>query len=375
MNAATRLLRDLVAIPSINPSFAPDDEARTGEESVARHLIDIARRQGLDIARQPVLPGRRNTLITLRPTGKVQRRILLAPHLDVVPAADRQFQPVIKNDRLHGRGACDTKGSVAAYFHTLCQLAKSKQRPRHTEIIFVGLVDEECNQAGSRAFGQSKLKADLAIVGEPTMLKVVTAHKGDLWWRLETKGRAAHGARPELGRNAVHAMARIVDLLETKYAAQLKKRRHPLLGSPTINVGVMRGGHQPNVVPDHCTIDIDRRTLPGETAATVRHEITALLKPAKLKAIITDLKGVDSLPLETDPALPLVCDFMRIARCAKPRGVDFFTDASPIAAGGTPALVFGPGNIAQAHTDDEWLDLNQLDTAIAILTRFLQTQP
>ncbi|MEC8928905.1 MAG: M20 family metallopeptidase [Verrucomicrobiota bacterium] len=375
MNAATRLLRDLVAIPSINPSFAPGDKARTGEESVARHLIDIARRHGLDIARQPVLPGRRNTLITLRPTGKVQRRILLAPHLDVVPAADRQFQPVIKNDHLHGRGACDTKGSVAAYFHTLCQLAKSKQRPRHTEIIFVGLVDEECNQAGSRAFGQSKLKADLAIVGEPTMLKVVTAHKGDLWWRLETKGRAAHGARPELGRNAVHAMARIVDLLETKYAAQLKKRRHPLLGSPTINVGVMRGGHQPNVVPDHCTIDIDRRTLPGETAATVRHEITALLKPAKLKATIADLKGVDSLPLETDPALPLVRNFMRVARCAKPRGVDFFTDASPIAAGGTPALVFGPGNIAQAHTDDEWLDLNQLDTAIAILIRFLQTQP
>jgi acetylornithine deacetylase/succinyl-diaminopimelate desuccinylase-like protein len=375
MNAVTKLLRDLVAIPSINPAFAPGDKQRTGEEPVARHLIAIAKRHGLDISRQPVLPGRRNTLITLRPAGKVQRRILLAPHLDVVPAEDRQFKPFIKNNRLHGRGACDTKGSVAAYFHTLCQLAKQKQRPQHTEITFVGLVDEECNQAGSRVFGQSNLKADLAIIGEPTMLRVVTAHKGDLWWRLETKGKAAHGAKPELGRNAVHAMSRVVDLLETQYAAQLKKRRHPLLGSPTINVGVMRGGTQPNVVPDHCTIDIDRRTLPGETATTVRREINAILKPSRLKVAISDIKGVDSLPLETDPNLPLVRQFMRAARCNKPRGVDFFTDASPIAVGGTPAIVFGPGNIAQAHTDDEWLDLKQLDGAVAILTRFLQSQP
>ncbi len=375
MNAVTKLLRDLVAIPSINPAFASGDKKRTGEERVAQHLVGIAKHLGLDIARQPVLPGRRNLLVTLRPVGKVQRRILLAPHLDVVPAADCQFKPVIKNNRLHGRGACDTKGCVAAFFHVLCQLSKQKQRPRYTEITFVGLVDEECNQAGSRAFGRSELKADLAIVGEPTMLRVVTAHKGDLWWRLETRGKAAHGAKPELGRNAVHAMAHVVDLLETKYAAQLKKRSHPLLGSPTINVGVMRGGTQPNIVPDHCAIDIDRRTLPGETGASVRLELSKILRAHKHHVQMMDLKGVDSLPLETDPNLPLVRQFMRAARCSKSRGVDFFTDASPIATGGIPALVFGPGNIAQAHTDNEWLDLKQLDRATAILARFLQSQP
>ena len=374
MNAVTKLLHDLVAIPSVNPAFVGDANT-PGEEPVAQCLIDRARPLGLDISRQAVLPGRKNLIVRLKPAGKIQRRILLAPHLDVVPAEDRQFRPVIKNNRLHARGACDTKGSVAAFFHSLSELAKQKNRPRHTEIIFVGLVDEECNQAGSRAFGQSKLKADLAIAGEPTLLKVVTAHKGDLWWQLETKGKAAHGAKPKLGRNAVHAMARVVDLLETKYAAQLKRKRHPLLGSPTINVGVMRGGTQPNVVPEQCTIDIDRRTLPGETAAIVRREINALLKSHKLKVAISDLKGVGSLPLETDPQLPLVAEFMRAARCQKARGVDYFTDASPIAAGGTPAIVFGPGNIAQAHTDDEWLDLRQLDGAVAILTRFLKSQP
>jgi len=375
MNAVTKLLRDLVAIPSINPAFAPGDKKLTGEEPVARHLITLAKRLGLAVTRQPVLPGRRNLLVTLEPTGKVQYRILLAPHLDVVPADTSQFKPLIKNNRLYGRGACDTKGSVAACFHALCKLARQKQRPKHTEIVFAGLVDEECGQAGSRALGQSRLKADLAIAGEPTMLKVVTAHKGNLWLQLKTKGRAAHGAKPELCRNAICAMSGINNLLQTQYAARLKKRRHPLLGSPTINIGVIRGGNQPNVVPDRCTIDIDRRTIPGETDTSVRREMNALLRIHNLNTDTLDLKGVPSPALETNPNLPLVRQFMRTACCRKPRGVDYFTDASPIAMGGTPAIVFGPGNIAQAHTDKEWLDLSQLDKAATIFTRFLQAQP
>jgi len=375
MNDVTKLLRDIVAIPSINPAFAPGDNKLTGEEPVARHLTTIAKCLGLSVTRQSVLPGRRNLLVTLEPTGKVQHRILLAPHLDVVPADTCQFKPIIKNNRLYGRGACDTKGSVAAYFHALCKLAKQKQRPKHTEIVFAGLVDEECNQAGSRALGQSKLKADLAIVGEPTILKVVTAHKGNLWLQLETKGRAAHGARPELGRNAIGAMSRVINLLQTQYAARLKKRLHPLLGSPTINIGVIRGGNQPNVVPDRCTIEIDRRTIPGETDTSVRREINAFLRAHNQNVDTLDLKGVPSPALQTNPNLPLVRQFMRTAGCRKPKGVDYFTDASAIAMGGTPAIVFGPGNIAQAHTDNEWIDLFQLDKATTILTRFLESQP
>ena len=375
MNAVTKLLRDLVAIPSINPAFASGDRKLTGEEPVARHLITLAKRHGFSVTRQPVLPGRRNLLITLQPSGSIQRRILLAPHLDVVPADACQFKPIIKNNRLYGRGACDTKGSVAVFFQALSKLAGKKQRPKHTEIVFVGLVDEECNQSGSRAFGQSKLKADLAIAGEPTMLKVVTAHKGNLWLQLGTKGKAAHGAKPELGLNAITAMSRVVDLLQTQYAARLKKRHHPLLGSPTINIGVIRGGNQPNVVPNRCTIDIDRRTIPGETSTSVRREMNALLHTHNLNVDTLDLKGVPSPALETNFNLPLVQQFMRTACCRKPRGVDYFSDASPIAMGGTPAIVFGPGNIAQAHTDNEWLDLDQLDKAVTIITQFLQAQP
>src|SRR5204863_4320853 len=154
--------------------------------------------------------------------------------------------------------ACDTKGSIAVFLSALIELASTKRRPSSTEICFVALVDEESGQAGSRSLPRSGFKADLAIVGEPTRLQIVTAHKGDLWLQLERRGKAAHGARPELGRNAVHAMARIVDLFETDYATALRKRAHPLLGHPTINVGSIAGGSQPNIVPDRCRIRIDR---------------------------------------------------------------------------------------------------------------------
>src|SRR5438046_4864370 len=201
------------------------------------------------------------------------------------------FDPRERNGRLHGRGACDTKGSVAAMLTALVGVANSARRPQQTEIVFAGLVDEENGQGGSRALVGKGLKVDLALVGEPTRLQAVTAHKGDLWLQLETRGRAAHGSQPELGRNAVHEMARIVDLLETTYAAMLRQRRHSLLGSPTVSVGTIRGGAQPNIVPDQCHISIDRRTIPGETSAGVRREIESLLLRHKLSATLLNIRN------------------------------------------------------------------------------------
>jgi acetylornithine deacetylase/succinyl-diaminopimelate desuccinylase-like protein len=327
---------------------------------------------------QEVTPARPNLLARLTPAGEVRQRILLAPHLDTVggePLAPALFEPVKKNGQLHGRGACDTKGSIAAMLTALGTLAKSPQRPRHTEIVFAGLVDEENNQAGSRALAASGLKADLAIVGEPTRLQIVTAHKGDLWLRLETHGQSAHGSRPELGRNAVHEMARVVEVLETKYAAHLRRRRHPLLGTATVSVGTIHGGTQPNIVPARCAISIDRRTLPGETELAVHREIKAFLRERGLRVTLADRRGVPCPALETDVKLPLVREFLRCAGQRRPAGVVFFCDAAVLAAGGIPSVVFGPGDIAQAHTADEWIALRELERATALLTRFLQSLP
>jgi acetylornithine deacetylase/succinyl-diaminopimelate desuccinylase-like protein len=248
-------------------------------------------------------------------------------------------------------------------------------RPQHTEIIFAALIDEENNQSGSHALADSGFSADLAIVGEPTRLKVVTAHKGDLWLRFETRGRAAHGATPQLGQNAVHEMARVVDLLQTEYAAQLRRRRHSLLGCATISVGAMRGGVQANIVPDHCEMLADRRTLPGESETSVRREIAVLLRAHRLRASLADSRGNPCFPLETDPKLPLVRDLMRAAGQRAPAGVHFFCDASVLSHAGIPSVVFGPGDIAQAHTADEWISLRELDRATALLTEFLAALP
>jgi acetylornithine deacetylase/succinyl-diaminopimelate desuccinylase-like protein len=285
------------------------------------------------------------------------------------------FEPREKGGRLFGRGACDTKGSIAAMLTALLDVTNSAQRPKQTAIIFAALVDEENAQQGSRALVLEKFKADLAVVGEPTQLQVVTAHKGDLWLRLETSGKNAHGARPELGRNAVHEMARIVDLLETTYAATLRRRCHPLLRHPTVNVGSIRGGTQPNIVPAQCEISVDRRTIPGETEAGIRREIKSLLMKRGLKAKLINTKDAPCVPLETDEQLPLVRQLFSAAGQKNPVGVDFFCDAAVLAGGGIPSVVFGPGDIAQAHTADEWISLRSLDRATAVLTRFLQSLP
>lgn len=400
--AAHKLLRELIALPSVNPAFLPGREELTGERRVADFLASTADRAGLELKWQEVFPGRSNLLIHLTPPGgKARRRILLAPHMDTVGVdSEARFKPVVKGGRLHGRGACDTKGSIAAYLAALLELATRGPRPRETEIILVALVDEENNQSGSRALvagtllspsrKNSKRRTEdkrvlptLAIVGEPTLCKVITAHKGDLWLRITTHGKAAHGSKPHLGRNAIHAMARVVAELETTYAASLKRRTHPLLGHATVNVGAITGGKQPNIVPDRCEILIDRRTLPGETHDGVFTELRAMLRHLGVRsdladgidADLTDTKNAPCPALETDPRLPLVQQLLRAARQRAPLGVDYFSDAAVLASGGIPSVLLGPGDIAQAHTADEWVELAQLERLTRLLVKFLREQP
>jgi succinyl-diaminopimelate desuccinylase len=378
MTHTAKLLCDLIALPSVNPAFLPARDPCGGEQAVAEFLAARATRAQLDVEFQPVQPKRNNLLIRLSPSGRVRHRLLLAPHLDTVggEAGDATlFAPRRRHGRLHGRGACDTKASVAVMFEALCHLARGGARPVHTEIVFVGLVDEECGQAGSRTLVAQRFKADLAIVGEPTRLKVVTAHKGVLWFQLQTRGKAAHGARPELGRNAVYTMAQVVNTLRARYIPRLQRRRHDLLGTATLNVGSIRGGQQPNIVPAECQITVDRRTLPGETDREVLREIRELLRQRGLTVAMRRDRPLACRPLETDPELPWIRQLLAVARQQAPAGVDYFSDAGVLAAGGIPSVVFGPGDIAQAHTADEWIDLAQLERGRELLLQFLQTMP
>lgn len=379
MTPVEKLLRELIALPSVNPAFLPPNDRRAGEQRVAEFLRGAARKAGLEVEERPVFPGRSNVLISLSPRKRARGRVILAPHMDTVghegmPAS--LFTPTRRGDRLFGRGACDTKGSVAAMFMALAEVAATANRPQQTEIVLAALVDEENFQAGSRALVKQRFRGSLAIVGEPTRLAVITAHKGDSWLTLRTRGKAAHGSTPALGRNAVHEMARIVDLIETRYAAALAERHHPVLGAPTVNVGSIRGGTQPNIVPDHCEITVDRRMIPGETDALVKREIRTLLREVGLQAEILDQKGsAPCWPMETSAEMPLVRQLMLITGQSVARGVHYFSDAAVFARGGTPAVLFGPGDIAQAHTADEWISIASLERGAVLLTRFLQSLP
>ncbi len=376
LSSVQNLLRELVARPSINPTFLENRPDLTGEERVAEFLEEMANSAGIEVRRQPVLPGRKNLMARISPLGKTKHRVMLTPHMDVVPAPEKDFTPRIKQGKMHGRGTCDTKGSVAAFFTAFLELARKGGRPKETEVLFVGLVDEEFGQAGSRMLAQKGPKGDLALAGEPTGLQVVSAHKGNLWLQLKTKGKAAHGSTPQHGRNAIEAMTSVLEFLFREYPNDLKSRTHPLLGSPTLSVGKIRGGSQPNVVPNECVVDLDRRTIPGETEASVRKELIEALKERSIPLPeFSKSRSVPCPPLDTDPDLPFCQSFLRAANKRKTRGVPYFTDASPIAMGGTPALVFGPGNIAQAHSTDEWVEMAQVDRACSIVSKFLKSLP
>lgn len=376
MAKVTQLLAELIALPSVNSAFLPPRHHYAGEGRVAEYLAALGARAGLDIEFQKVLPGRPNVLTRLRPSGKIKQTILLAPHLDTVNVVSQaQLNPVKRGGRMYGRGACDTKGSVAVMFQALCDLAASQQRPRETEIIFAGLIDEENGQSGSRYLAEKKFKADLAIVGEPTRLVLATAHKGSVWLEVETQGRAAHGATPWFGDNAAHSMAHVVDALQTDYAAQLKKKKHRLLGHGTVSVGTIRGGTQTNIVPDSCLIGVDRRTLPGESEAQTRLAMSAFLKARKLRAKVSNVKLKPCPALETNERLPLVKQFLGSIGQKRAVGLHYFCDAAVLASGGIPSVVFGPGDIAQAHTADEWIEISQLEQGRARLLSFLKSLP
>jgi len=364
------VLSDLVRIPSVNPRMGNG----TGEGAIVRYLADRLRGLGLTPTLTEVQAGRPNVLATL--TGKASgRHILFEAHTDTVPPSHGQadpFTPRLEGDRLYGRGSCDTKASIAAMFLALRSILPHKERGATISVAFT--IGEELGHEGAAHLPASGFRADTAVIGEPTGLDVVTAHKGIARWRMLVTGRAAHSLHPEQGCNAIVKMATVIRALEERLIPRLRQSTHPLLGPPTLSVGRIEGGLQVNVVPDRCTIEVDRRLLPGETWITVLGELEAALAP--LRAQDPDLQVAIEEPyqlfgsMETPPDAPIV----RLAREAvrkidgehPVRGVAFCTDAAELSRAGVPCVVLGPGDIAQAHTSAEYVEIQQVVKAAAI---------
>lgn len=382
----TETLRALVDINSVNPGFGGPEG---GEAEVIRWVAAFLRDRGIGSEVRDALPGRPN--LTARLPGRDRSRTLLVQtHVDTVSTAGMTVDPhaaELRDGRLWGRGATDAKGQVAALLHAFAALAESPEPPP-INIELLLCVDEENGFGGSIAWVAALPERDVsahgrivgAVVGEPTNLDVVSAHKGSHRWWIETKGRAAHSAMPHLGVNAIRHASALVELIESDYAAELKSRRHPLIGSPTINVSMIEGGTQVNMVPARARVLLDRRTLPGETVESVRAELDRVIARAREK--FPDLNARQEPPLLVDPSLetptgdPLVRAALAVARdfgaSPEPRGVPYCTDGSKIAEAGIPTIVAGPGSIEQAHTADEWIDLRELQRGARFFHRLMR---
>lgn len=366
------LLSELVAIDSVNPSV---EGGTHGERELARYLNEFFQGLGLEVSMQEVLPGRPNVLARLS-GARTGRTLLVEAHMDTVTATTMRdaLKPRLEGNRLHGRGACDVKGSIAAFLHAL-ELLQPYREQLPADLLFLAAIDEEVGFTGSRAFAERGGSADAAVVFEPTALQPVIAHKGALRVRIATHGRSAHTARPELGDNAIYQMVEVIRALRDRVEAKLPERRHPLVGAATLSVSRIFGGLQINIVPPECFIDVDWRTLPDEEPSQVLERLQAFLAElrreqpgvrAEVESVLREYGGLDTPPEE-----PIVRTAQEACRAilgtGELSGVPFGTDASQLAeVGRIPCVVLGPGDIAQAHTDDEWVDVDQVTQAAEV---------
>jgi acetylornithine deacetylase len=387
------LLKDLIALPSVNPMGRAISGPDFFEGRVTDYLIGFF--EGLGVPFQKIeavpacenRPSRANVIARLdNPASKVT--LLLDAHQDTVPIDGMTiapFDPVERDGRIYGRGACDDKGGMAAMLSAFARLVENRP-PRAANVILSCTCDEEAGAKGmqdlTKLWSDPTRKGsliarppDLALIIEPTELDVVVAHKGATRWKIRTRGRACHSSDPSHGVNAIYRMARVVKALE-EFADGLAYHvcPHALCGSPSLSVGRIEGGISVNTVPDECTIEIDRRVIPREDASHAMEHVAEHLRKH------LDFEFEMLPPWIAAPALPddvnlpwadrLLPTVQSVTGRGKKIGVQFGTHASRTAASGVPSVVFGPGSIAQAHTKDEWIETKQLEQAAEVFYRF-----
>ena len=365
------LLQALVRIPSVNPTGDPGVAASdTGEARCAAFVADRLQTLGARAELREILPGRPNVLGRFPADRPGKPKLILCPHLDTVSVRGMTIDPFTaehRDGRIYGRGATDTKGTMAAMLCALADLRTDLPQLSH-EVWFAGLMGEEAGNEGAAA-----LAADLqgvtafALVGEPTRCDIVHTTKGVTWLRLTARGKSAHSATPERGDNAIYKMADVIRHIRDELIPELARHPDPILGPSTMNVGIIHGGSKVNIVPDACVVELDVRTVPAQNRENFVAEITARLQQACATLEVEHLRSHQ--PLATAPDHPCIQALEAAGgRCV---GAPWFCDGSLLAAGGIPAVAAGPGDIAQAHTADEWLDENDLREGVDFYKRFL----
>jgi len=371
------LLQNLIQIPSVNPDSNPNTD-HAGELDLAKwlhnHMVDIGFTCHLD----EVLPGRPN-LICRSPGSDDRPRIFLGPHLDTVSVEGMTIDPFggnIHDGKIWGRGASDTKGPMAAMI-TALTTRKEILSSLPVAIDFVAFMAEESSQWGSKDFGKKYAdQYEFGIAGEPTSLDIVYTTKGSAWLTVEASGIAAHSSQPERGENAIMCLARALDVINRKLSNRLATFTHPVLGHSTLNVGVIRGGSKPNIVPDKAEAEIDIRFTPDlQEQGGALTMMNAFLSEAKLPLTITN--SHTNPPMEVARNHSILQHLLAANPSTALVGAPWLSDAAHLNAAGIPSICIGPGSINQAHTKDEFINIEDLSMGVLyfenIIDSFIQT--
>ncbi len=373
-----KLLSSLIRIPSVNPDGDPGTGLEnTGELGMARAVGDFLKKSGAEVWYDEVEPDRPN-VIGRFPGFEGKPQILLGPHLDTVGVGGMTIDPFGGQrigDKIYGRGASDTKGSLAAMLWALSELGAEKIKELNVGVTLVGFMGEETGQPGSRHFAKRYgSEYDFALVGEPTGNDLVYRHKGTLWLRITLQGQAAHGSMPELGDSAISKMADLIALLESDFRSDLSNNEYfdELLGYPTINIGIITGGTRTNIVAEECTIEIDFRLTPQLDGEKALQMFNKFLAHHEFNECKTEIK-LRCEPLNTPAENPFIKGLSYLSSEPKLVGAPWFCDAAVLSVeGGIPAVAAGPGHIDQAHTADEWIKVTDLSAGALFYKEFLE---
>ena len=376
-----QLLRDLVRIPSVNPAHSADP-AIAGERRMADALAALLRERGFAVERIDSPDPDRPAILGRSGPANPSSTLMFEVHLDTVGVDNMTLPPfegLLKDNRLYGRGACDMKGSTAALLYVLTPERIQALTDRGIALLIVGAPDEECGTKGAQSLADRGIGADHAVILEPTRNRPVVAHKGANWYDIVLRGRSGHGSQPEAGVSTLEALARLLPELLRAHKALQQMHRHPLLGVSSLNIGRIDGGHTYNIIPDHTLIQLDRRVIPTEPPElfeqAARHILDELVREKRLLAgEITRVNQTAAFATAPGASLPqTLLDAIEAITGTRPacEGTSWVSDAAPFSTTCAQTLVFGPGDIAQAHTEDEFIDLTALETGAAILARFL----
>jgi acetylornithine deacetylase len=369
---ATGLLRELVAIDSRNPALVA---GAPGEHAVARALSEVLTEWGMETRLQEAAPGRPNVVATVRGVGG-GRSLMFNGHIDVVGVDGMTHEPfgaVERDGRIFGRGASDMKGGVAA----MCAAAARLKGALKGDVVIAAVVDEEWQSLGTGTLVASGVRADAAIVTEPTGLTIMPAHKGFAWIEITVTGRAAHGSRWDIGVDAIRHGGLLLAELDRVDAQELPRRMHPLLGRASLHASEIEGGIGLSTYPDRCVIRIERRTIPGETSADVVREVRdacARVREGRPE-FSADVRLMFAQPpsdVSPDAAVVRSLSETLAARGMSTTltGMSAWTDAALLNEAGIPAICFGPGDMALAHAAEEYIEVREIERAADVLAEF-----